>query len=109
MKRTKIKYRDLGDEVEIVAIENAASTREILKEFGKKVSDRYGSGGPWYSDVGYKDNEDYYFYFPFYSDRPIRKRKHDFSKFITTLKAAGERLQRIVREEREKEIKELVI
>ena len=109
MKRTKIKYRDLGDEVEIVAIENAANTAEILEKFGKKVSDRYLDGGNWYHHIGFKDAEDYYFYFPGHMNQPGRMSKQEFGKFITTLKAAGKRLQRIVREEREKEIKEVVI
>jgi hypothetical protein len=110
MKRTVIKYRDFGDRVEIVGVENAADTGNICNEFGVDVSDRYNKGYPWYNSIGcmYPSTKKQTVFFP---DPGVPKEmsKRRFGELIKNMKAAGKRLQRIVREEREKEIKEVVI
>ena len=107
MKRTVIKYRDLGDRVEIVGVENLATRGEIVQEFGEPVWERYTTKAPLYGCLFARDgagDEGRIWLTP-----KITHSKKEFGRLIKTMKAAGKRLQRIVREEREKEIKEVVI
>ena len=106
MKQTKIKYKLKGDLIEIVSIENSAVYEQIKREFGKNVHDRYVDGYPRYSSnfVVSREKETATHLTPGYAYT-----KERFSSLILDMKAAGARLQRIVREEKENKIGEVLI
>jgi hypothetical protein len=110
MKRTKIKYMDLGDRVKIVGIENCASIKDIELLFGGTVKVRY-----------FHISKDYYRmddekYVSVNESRgvyaiPINKAmdKDKFHACIRIMKRAGDRLTRIIAEEKAKRVHEVLI
>lgn len=47
MKRTKIKYRKIGEnDIELVGIENVSSIKDIADELGSSIAAVYNQGHP---------------------------------------------------------------
>jgi hypothetical protein len=112
MKRTKIKYEDLGDKVKVVGIENCATIDQIKASFGYDVRNRYFDP----EKVYYRLDDDnprsvrintadalFMLNIDSFLDKPI------FSKFIGLMKQAGLRLSRIAKEEKAKRVHEVLI
>jgi hypothetical protein len=110
MKRTKIKYEDLGDKVKIVGIENCASLDDVTEACGVSVKNRY-----------FHINKDYYRMdssrYVSVNERggifniPINKAidKDKFHACVKIMKRAGDRLTRIIAEEKAKRVHEVLI
>lgn len=105
MKRAKIYYRKNDeDNFTITRVENVASADEIMQEFGINVSEKYLQEGPCFIlEAGCftfktKNKE-------FFNNKPIpcSFTKLGFSEFIALLKASGNRLVNMVKEEKKKE------
>jgi hypothetical protein len=96
MKRTEIKYVNTVDgQVEITGMKNVASKEEIEEEFGAEVRRLYFEGKPNYFRCGVEhkrvnDGEYSLSYYP-----GLRLTRKGFGKLIKSMKAAGNRLQRI--------------
>lgn len=110
MKRTKIKYRKKGKNIEILDIENVATIEEIEKEFGVKVSNQYFSEHPNYSQI------EEFISINFIGDYnshmykiPIMQSKENFQEMIEQMKAAGKRLCEIKNKIEQSEIYEVLI
>jgi len=121
MKQTRVRYQKVSDDkIKIVDIESAASESELEYEFGTELVDKYlrnAIDGPAYVSRFNKTVKQWevqiYFKFPnggsiFMRPGIIMPKRH-FSKAITTMKDAGDRLLRLQRKQKEEEIKEIVI
>lgn len=91
MKRTTVKYRKTVDgHIELMAIENVATRKEIEEEFGKEVARLYFGSLPSYRKADYNllcaNGE--------FLDPGILS-KEKFESLIKIMKAAGKRLQEI--------------
>jgi hypothetical protein len=110
MKRTKIKYMDLGDKVKVVGIENCASIDDVTEACGIRVQNRY-----------FNISKDYYRMdssrYVSVNERggifsiPINKimDKDKFHACVKIMKRAGDRLTRIIAEEKAKRVHEVLI
>ncbi len=105
MKRTKIKYRNMADgRILIEAVENASTYQDIEDAFGREVCQAYQNGSPRYHSCDiYKEVKSYHLH----KDYILSKEK--FQEAIATMKAAGARLQEIVKFTAEAETKEILI
>jgi hypothetical protein len=116
MKRTKIKYRDLGDKVKVVGIENCASVTSLKKILNEKSYDKYFNMGlgyyrkteknifeNWDGVVGYRDYKLYAL------QVGVEYPSKYFYRCVEKMKRAGDRLTRIIAEEKAKRVHEVVI
>jgi hypothetical protein len=113
LKRTEIDIIPLsgGKEVEVVAIRHVAWMKEIAKQYGEAVRDKYFRGFPRYGNSSRRkpriivrsktgaDNTQFLIVGRTYSQ------KH-FDYIVDTMKAAGDRLGKIIREDRERKKRE---
>lgn len=96
MKRTEIKYVNAENgQVEITGVKNVASKEDIEEEFGPEVRRLYFKREPNYFRVSgrvFKVDRGRY-KLSYYPGQKITK--EGFGQLIKTMKAAGDRLQRI--------------
>ena len=103
MKRTEIKYEEHDRFIKITGIENVADKNDVEYKFGPKIAITYFcDGAPYYmaarnssgsrEGVHMSDGIVYFTVFP--GDRVL---KETFTKIISILKAAGNRLIEIAK------------
>ncbi|MCP4568722.1 MAG: hypothetical protein GY841_14180 [FCB group bacterium] len=108
MEKTVIKYKDLGDRVEILSIKNIATRKQLLKKYNQKLIDEYFSKVPYYAGSNIRD------YFQVNTSGLIYKvnknisKKH-FLEIISIMKKAGNRLGKLIKEYKENQIKVIKI
>jgi len=109
MKRTAIHYRDMGDKVEIISIENAATKRYMGDIIGAEATHKYLSGKPCYFEAF----EGIYVYTDQGGEYILRPGSiwydSSFGHIVQTMKAAVDRLQRIRKEHEQSQIKKVII
>ncbi|MCP4568723.1 MAG: hypothetical protein GY841_14185 [FCB group bacterium] len=107
MKRTIIKYQDLGDKVKILEVKNATTKQEFIEKFGEDFTLRYLSPEK-VNYIFYKAllaiNEHRHPYF-LSVGKDITISKTHFNKMIAIMKKAGARLTRLIKEDQIKIIK----
>lgn len=95
MEITRIKYKELGDLIEITEITGAANSSQIESEFGKCVYAAYTNGEPYYT----REMDGYYVILrqgkalavTYVTVNSVWK-KEKFSWVIETMKKAAKRL-----------------
>ncbi|MFA5693467.1 MAG: hypothetical protein WC907_07610 [Acholeplasmataceae bacterium] len=101
MKQTVIKYTEIGDRTTIVSIENVASYAEIARHYGNVVAEIYKNGTLFYIQTNTPSPtslflRDRYFTYNLYEGQILASKT--FIDITEILKAAGERLREIIKE-----------
>ena len=114
MKRTVIKYKVLDNIVLITDIQEAQSYTNIKDEFGDALARRYCQGTPSYRlclTPSKKANGVFITgeIIDWHMKKQSEYSREEFNQIITTMKAAGTRLQKIVKAYRTNEEKEILI
>ena len=113
MKRTVIKYQEIGREIKIVAIENAAGEDDIEAEFGKAIRQKYFSAVDehCYKQWGTAG-------IAVWTPRGCHTRyilvglilsRSEFQEIIASMKRAGAYLSQLRKKQQEAEIKTITI
>jgi len=108
MKRTGIKYREVGNLIEVLEINNAANFTKIEEEFGLSVAQLYFGGFPHYLRVEHRIR------ICLENRRSVLSPNSSYSKIhfwrcIEFMKIAGQRLGDINKQVKETEIKSVLI
>jgi len=111
MKRTAIYYREMGDNVVIFSIENAATMQEICDNIGAEATHKYRHDGPYYHRVRctnrvnvFTDQGGHYILRP-----GDILHKETLGHIVQTMKVAVDRLQHIRKEHELSKIKKVII